>query len=217
MAAAPKNLPSPEEEREIHRCLVERATTALPDLAVAFLDQLIAWLIETNAKNVPEDLCVEAAEDALIALVKNPDSYKSDRNKTLYSYLQMSAQGDLRNGMRREKNKTKRNVGLDVLALSPEGGKHLGRTDDQLLRLENNEELRRADAGVLAPARDGLSPEESQALDLILEGERKTEVFARVLGIDHLSKAEQRLAVKKVKDKLKSRIKRERSEHGESS
>jgi hypothetical protein len=40
----------------------------------------------------------------------------------------------------------------------------------------------------------------------MLQGERKTARFARVLGIEHLSKKEQQAEVKRVKDKLKKRI-----------
>jgi hypothetical protein len=209
MAHAPEHLPTPDEERELHRRLVERDPTAPADLALAFLNALMSWLQSKNSKKISEHLLVEAAEDALIALSKNPGSYRTDLKKSLFSYLQMSAMGDLKNGLNREKRQIRRNIGQS-LELSSGDGKYVGRTDDQLLRLEIHEELQRADDGILAAARDGLSPGESEALDLILQGERTTAVFARALGFEHLSKAEQKAGVKKVKDKLKSRIKRGR-------
>ena len=57
--------------------------------------------------------------------------------------------------------------------------------------------------------REGLSDAESRALDLLLDGERKTAVFAEALGIGHLPMKDQRAEVKRVKDKLKKRIERE--------
>jgi hypothetical protein len=216
MANPPRNPPSPEEERELHRRLVELDATAPADIAEAFLDPLINWLRANNSKKISEHLCGEAAGIAIVSLIKNPGSYRSDRNKTLFSYLRMSAKRDLQNVLRRERNQIRANISLDSLELSSDGGKYLGQPDLQLSRLENEEELQRADATILTFVRDGLTLEEEAALDLMNRGERKTAEFVRVLRIDHLSKAEQRKAVKRVKDKLKCRIKRERSERGES-
>jgi hypothetical protein len=213
MASDPPKLPSAEEELVLLRRLMERDATATADLAVAFLNALIDWMLRINSKKVPEILCIEAAEDAILSLIKNPGSYQSDRKTTLFSYLKMSAQGDLRNCLRREKNQMKGNVSLDSLELSSGDGKYVGQMDDQLLRLENSEEVERVEKDILTPVRNGLSPEESACLDLLLDGERKTSVFAAALRIEHLPEPEQIIAVKRVKDKLKSRIRREGSDH----
>jgi hypothetical protein len=76
--------------------------------------------------------------------------------------------------------------------------------------MENSELMDRLNETILAFVREGLTEAELQALDLILEGERKTAVFAQVLRLNHLAKDLQEAEVKKVKDKLKSRIKRGR-------
>jgi hypothetical protein len=217
MSSAPQILPSPEGERELHRRLMEQDPTAPADLARSFVEALINWLQSKNKRQITDDLFAEAAGDAIVALIKNPTSYQADRGKGLFAYLCMSAQGDLQNSLRRERNQVRAHAPLDSLELSSDRGKYLGQVDHQLLRLENSEELQHADETVLTQVRDGLTPGEVAALDLMNNGERKTAEFVRVLRIDHLSKAEQRKAVKRVKDKLKSRIKRERSEHDESS
>ncbi len=70
---------------------------------------------------------------------------------------------------------------------------------------------------MIAPVREGLSDAESKALELLLDGERKTAVFAEALGIGHLPTTDQRAEVKRVKDKLKKRIQRETSGDGKPS
>jgi hypothetical protein len=77
--------------------------------------------------------------------------------------------------------------------------------------LELQEDVRRAEQR-LAGVRRGLTVGEQKALELMLEGERKTTVFAQALGIDHLPKEMQEDQVQRVKDKLKKRI--ERGRHG---
>src|SRR5438876_1098813 len=75
MPAPADYLISEDEERSLHRRLVDRDVTAFNDLARLFLDHLIAWLVENNRSSVPKQLCIDAAEDALIALVKLPASF----------------------------------------------------------------------------------------------------------------------------------------------
>jgi hypothetical protein len=215
MPAPAEYLISEDDERSLHRRLVDRDVTAPTDLARLFLNHLIAWLVEKNNASVPEELCVEAAEDALIALMKSPASFNPARRKRLAAYLRMSAQGDLRNILQREGGH--HDVRLEDVELSPQAGKYLLVNDDPLRSLELREESAQATKTVVAPVREGLSEAESRALDLMLSGERKTAVFAEALGIGHLPTNVQRTEVKRVKDKLKKRIERETSGDGKPS
>jgi len=216
MAASVDFLVSQEEELSLHRRLLEGDVTAPADLATRFHDSLIAWLVEKNSSEVPEEFCIEAAEDAWMALVKKPTSYDPSRGKRLGAYLCMSAQGDLKNILRRE-GRYRRHATLEDVELSPEAGKYLAVNDDPLRYLERQEESAKVTRTVVAPAREGLSEAESRALDLMLHGERKTAVFAEALGITHLPTNVQRTEVKRLKDKLKKRIERETSDDGKPS
>jgi RNA polymerase sigma-70 factor (ECF subfamily) len=217
MPAPADYLISEDEERSLHRRLVDRDVTASTDLARLFLDHLIAWLVEKNSSRVPEELCIEAAEDALIALMKSPASFNPARGKRLAAYLRMSARGDLRNILQRERRHRDKHILLEDVELFPEAGKYLVADDDPLRSLERQEESAKATRTVVAPVREGLSEGESRVLDLILQGERKTAVFAEALGITHLPTNAQRTEVKRVKDKLKKRIERETSGDGKPS
>jgi RNA polymerase sigma factor (sigma-70 family) len=208
------DLPSREEEQTLHRRLVEKDPTAPSDLAVAYYEPLICWLVKTNSRKVSREICVEAAGDAIVGLMKSPQSYKPDRGKSLFAYLQMSAQGDLRNCLQREKKHRASSVSLESVELSHGAGKYLGLDDDPSVSLQIREEVEQVERRVLAPVRHGLTERELQALQLLLQGERRTKAVAQALGIDHLSKVQQEAGVKRFKDKMKIRIKRQGGSHG---
>jgi DNA-directed RNA polymerase specialized sigma24 family protein len=214
---APGILPTPEDELELHRRLVEYDPVAPSDLARTFLRHLIDRVVNGNSADIDRQLCEDAAEDAIISLIKNPSSYKPERKKGLFSYLFMSAQGDLKNRLRNNPLQLVGHISLEVFELSPEAGKQLGREDDPSLRMQNSEEAKLVDETILAVVREGLTEEELQVLELMLDGEWKTAVVAQAYRVDHLPKDQQEAEVKKVKDMLKSRIKRARRNHEQSS
>lgn len=197
---------SEDEERTLIQRLADGDVTAPSDLARLFLDHLIEWLKATNSRQIPEELFIEAAEDAIIALGKSPKSFDRARGKRLTSYLRMSAKGDLLNILKREA----RQQIVKFVEVSDEVGNSPVVEEDPLLQLECQEEAAMASNEVVSPACQGLSEAECRAMRLILRRERKTAVFASALGILHLSPKEQKIEVKRVKDKLKMRLKRER-------
>jgi hypothetical protein len=217
MAPAPRDLPTPEEERELLRRLAERDPTAPASIAQSFLDSLIDWLRNVNDQQIDEHLCVQSAGDAIIAFIKNPASYRPDRTNSLFSYLKMSASGDLKNALRTEKSRRGPTVPLECVELSPDAGKYLAEVDDPSTRAEIVEEVQRAEEHILGTLRAALLPQEREALELLLQGERKTPAYAQALGIDHLPQSEQAAEVKRFKDKIAKRIERGREDHGKSS
>jgi RNA polymerase sigma factor (sigma-70 family) len=195
---------------ELHRRLVADDPTAPSDLAVTFLDYLGRRLIRFHP-SVEESLCWEAAEDAIIALVKNPTTYDPARG-TLDAYLRMSAQRDLANSLRSARRRSRHESGWGAVELSPRAGKYLQDRDaDPATIVDVQEAIAERLAGerrVLELVQDGLTPEERTVLRLMNIKERKTERFAAALGITHLSPAQQQAEVKRVKDKLTKRMQR---------
>jgi Sigma-70 region 2 len=215
MSSSFQFLISQEDELALHKRLVDGDVTAPVELATIYIDGLIKLLIDKNSWKVPEELCVEAAEDAWIALVKNPNSFNPEKGKRLGNYLSMSAQGDLRNRLRDEGRK--RGKSLEVVQLSVNEGKLLETTDDPSLPLRIQEEMEQVREGFIPIVSDGLSDGESRVLDLIMQGERKATVYAQALGIDHLPKKEKTNEVNRVKNKIKKRIKRGITDDGHES
>jgi DNA-directed RNA polymerase specialized sigma24 family protein len=124
----------------------------------------------------------------------------------------MSASGDLKNLLRSERRHSQRRADLDAVELSPDTRKYLWDVEADPARIAERREESMANQMELAPrleaASDGLSAGEARALELLRQGERKTEPYAAALGLTHLAVAEQRQQVKRVKDKLKKRLER---------
>src|SRR5438105_871023 len=76
---------SPGEERALWDRLFSGDATATADFVLAYLDPLTEWLIR-KFHNVDEHLCSQAAEDTLLALVKNPAGYDPNQ-ASLRSFL----------------------------------------------------------------------------------------------------------------------------------
>jgi hypothetical protein len=201
--------PAPAHALEMHTRLCEGDPVAPADFAEAFLDCLATWLQRTNARIDPH-ICDEAAEDAILALIGNPRSFNPQRG-TLDAYLRMSARGDLRNLLEKEARHRSRRAGIEAVELSAADRNHLQVIVDPARIVEQAEELATPmRSHIPASVRASLNGEEEAVLSLMAEGERKTEAYARILGILHLPPAAQRSEVKRVKDRLKRRLERAR-------
>jgi RNA polymerase sigma-70 factor (ECF subfamily) len=195
------------DHQQLYRQLVDGDPTAPSDLAVAFLDPLIDWLTEHN-RAIPLDLINQAAEDAILALIRNPASYRPQKG-SLEAYLRMSAQADLRNLLQRETRYRNRHERLEVVELSQERGKYLGRTDDPSLALRIEEEQMSMTGERAGRVLTGLTEEEARVWELMEDGERRHACYAEACGITDRPLEEQRRHVKQVKDRLKKRSQRQ--------
>jgi hypothetical protein len=175
-------------------------------LAELYLEALVAWLGETNP-GAAEDVCVEAAGEAIVALIRNPDSYSPER-QTLEVYLRMSARGDLRNLLRSEWRHTRRRESWKSVELSPDAGKYLGRDDDPALPIRLAEEVQSLLSTIPDSARKRLSAADLRALELIVQGERRNAEYAELYGLRDLPPEERDREVKRCKDRLKKVLKR---------
>ena len=207
---------SDESDGEWHARLLAGDPTATADLLARHYEGLIAWMVACNPC-LDEHDCVTAAHDAIIALCKRPASYKPERSP-LVAYLRMSAKGDLRNLQERQRRHHGRDVAMEAVELSPEAGKYLQDADADpervVLRWERVRAMIDAQPAVPEVVRAALTPGEAAALALMRQGERRTEAYARPLGIAHLPAAEQRREVKRVKDRLHKRLERAGSDDG---
>ena len=211
MSVPSESLITREDELALHKRLVDGDDTASADIANIFFDGLVEWLIQINRSTVAEELCIQAAEDAWIALIKNPASFNPGREKRLGEYLRMSAQGDLRNLLQKEGRQRKKS--LEVVQLSDDDGKYLETDDDPSLPIQIQEAAEQSDGHV----DDGLSENELRVLALMRGGEKKTSVFAEALGISDWDKKEKAAEVQRVKNKIRKRISRGKTDDGQAS
>lgn len=189
---------------ELHRLLLNGDRTASARIVERHLDRLIARL---NARfpNIP-DLVEDAVSQALAAYVMNPHIYNPDRS-SLFNFLLMAADRDLRNLWAAEKRRLKHEVidldrdESDVALNGSEAELVDERANPDRLDLDQDE-LKARIQQVLPDPRD------QEMLALMMEGERRTEAFAQILGITSLPPAEQRTVVKRHKDRIKQRLRR---------
>jgi RNA polymerase sigma-70 factor (ECF subfamily) len=201
---------TPSAASALYQRLLAGDPTAPSDLAITLLDYLGSWLIRYHPQE-EESLCWEAAEDAIIALAKDPVTYDPARS-SLDAYLRMSSQRDLDNLTRSARRRSGREVDWGSVELSPQMGKYLEDRDaDPASMVDLQEaivERLEGERKILGLVQDGLSVEERNVLQLMRIKERKTERYAAVLGITQLSPAQQQAEVKRVKDRLTKRMER---------
>jgi len=202
---------APDAQLLLHEELLAGDPTAPARVAATLLSPLIEKLHRAH-RRVDRDLLTTAAIDAWHQYVKAPGKFDPSRGKTLLGYLKMAAEGDLLNALDRAKRDKRRLVELD--ALPPVEVERLlrnreGRFDeDPQARLELSEDQKQAAA--MYRLLDELFPSsiDRQLVELILANERKTESYAQILGLQHLTKQEQQREVKRHKDRINKRLRR---------
>jgi hypothetical protein len=202
--------PSQDEALVLYGALLEGDPVAPSDVAMAYLAPLARWLARLNPR-ADSSACDTAAEDAILSLLKRPQSYDPAR-MPLEAYLRMAAKRDLQNARHAAGQQASRQADWGAVELSPTVRKYLVDVDADPARIvelrEMVEEIVRKRPRLPADALAGLTPGETQALGLVECGERRTELYAVALGLTHLPLAQQRAEVKRVKDRLKLRLKR---------
>ncbi len=200
MTAPPVAWPTADDALTLFNQLLVGDATAPAEFVALFFHPLRVRLRADNPR-IDEHLCDQAAGDALLAIVKNPHQFDRSRG-TVPAYVSMAARGDLLNALARERKH--RHAPLDSVELSSVGRKYLERNDDPSLPLRIVEET----PVVPDAVRNGLTPEQSTCLDLLIDGVRRNDDYAAALGLMDSPKMERDREVKRVKDMLKKRLKR---------
>jgi hypothetical protein len=203
------NWPDADTAQQLHGQLGTDDPVATSRFAEAFLDPLADWLRRSNPQVDPH-LCDTAAIDLIISMLKRPEQYNPTRGP-LDHYLRMAAQGDLRNLLEKEQRHAKRRADLSPVELLG-GDRNVQYKED----FDDVESFYVGPSELLKVVQEYVwrtfSLEEQRALQLLLDGERKTIAFAEALGIAHLTELEQRREVKQAKDRIKKRLQRARSQ-----
>lgn len=200
-------MPTPEGFAEagqkLHRRLLAGDVTAFAEIAEFFLPYLTERLSRFNPVIDDPHLIDTAAEDALLNYREAPSKY--DPTKLPFDkYLYMSARGDLRNLLVREKKFSQAINLAEIVELSPAKAEHTIEVSDSL-DVETEILIR------LSPTwaeLESLFPDttDRDLLWLMLEGTRETSIYSEVLDITHLSDDEQKEIVKRHKDRVKKRV-----------
>ncbi len=203
------NWPDTDTAHQLHGQLGTDDPVASSRFAEAFLDPLAEWLLRRNP-GIDAHICDTAAEDAIISMIRSPLQYDSER-LALDAYLRMAAQGDLRNLLEKERRHSSRRTDLEPVEL-PGGDRNYEQDADFDLVETWDEEESELLKFVQERMMSTFTPGEQRTLQLMIDGERKSAVFARALGIADLPELEQRRQVKQAKDRITKRLRRARSE-----
>jgi RNA polymerase sigma-70 factor (ECF subfamily) len=169
---------------------------ASSEIAETFLPRLSAALRRRFSSLPDPHLTDTAAVDALLQYLSHPERFDPSRG-SLIGYLYMDAYGNAVDKLRRERR---------FVELSTSEFEHLlgavGSHDPEA-------ELVEAESPVVATALEAVtSQSDREMLFLMMEGVRETDEYARVLGIEHLSREERAATVKRHKDRLKVALRR---------
>lgn len=184
----------------LHLRLIAGDKTAPDECVVRWLPDLVQRLTFRNPSTAARDeqLLAAAALDALFDYTANPQKYDPERSSLGY-YLFNAAQKDLINALAREKTQRRAAKSIHLVELSVSDGNNM-----------ENDTIEKVDVAALTNSvmEEITDPLDRRMLALMLQGEHATPPFARVLGIQHLPKREQKSIVKRHKDRINKRLER---------
>ena len=185
-----------------HRRLCDGDRTASDEIAEILLPPLFER-ISRQFSRVDEHLRYQAIVDALLDYCAQPQQFDAGRGLPLTSFLLLAARRNLLNLLRGEERRRARQEHSAQMQAGM--GVELDPVVGNLLQQEENAQLHQREGVLMNLLQD---PKDRQILALRLEGERRTEAFAAILGISHLPAEDQRREVKRAKDRIDKVIRR---------
>jgi hypothetical protein len=181
---------------EIHaawrRLVADRdATTAFVALVLPPLEAAL----RRYAPHADPHHVTEAADTAVLALVRNPTAYDPAR-APLPAFLRRAARCDLINIQKADGRHHRERIPWAAVELTHPAGN------------DPSEAETFADHPELLAAVGAMSPDDQRVFELMRDGERDTPVFAAALGITDRPADEQAAEVKRAKDRVTARLKR---------
>jgi RNA polymerase sigma-70 factor (ECF subfamily) len=162
-------------------------------------------LVDAISRRFPrndEQTVWDGVVDAFLDYCARPHQFDEERGVPLDRFLRMASRRNVANllrgeGRRRAREEVAQSDARSAVELNPTAG--------NVLQQEETRELQRQQEGMMDRLSD---PRDRQILALRLQGERRTEAFAEILGIAHLPIAAQRREVKRTKDRIDKMLRR---------
>jgi len=179
---------------DVHRRVLEGDPSAPSVLFLEIHGVLVRVLRGKFRRSLTDDQVIDLATDAILEYLRAPDRYDPNR-ASLFSYIAVIATGDALNVWKSVKAK-KKNFQKFVELSESDRNSEDGSSDliDAAKILEKHgSEIVDDDSDVTV-------------LQLMLMGEKDTDVYAAAILADHLSEHERRTIVKQRRDKLEKRL-----------
>jgi DNA-directed RNA polymerase specialized sigma24 family protein len=200
-------------ERAIDQRLRAGDPLASADLAEACFQPLVRWLRRAFPGVDDPAFYDDAATESILNYAERPAIFDPARN-SLSGFLRMSAAADLRNCLSRQRRVRNHEVPVET-----EGDDGNTTNEEPFRRFEWNEEeellIRQIDGARLVEDLLAEVPtEDRDAVRLLLSGEREPEDYVAALQLHDLTPGEQKLAIKRFKDRWMKKLDRWAKEHG---
>ncbi len=200
-------MPTEEWLDEIHERLLADDPVAPAELAENILDILIKKLSARYYYLNDPAIVIDAVSDAILSYIKNPRQFNPSK-RGLLGYLQMAAEGDLKNALSKISRRNKKELISDDVELTLLGGNislRKGFTHNDAISSEDKQNLKKVRGAISTLFKD---TKDLKIAEMIIEGERSTPAFATVLGLQGLSIEGQKREVKQHKDRIKKCLER---------
>jgi DNA-directed RNA polymerase specialized sigma24 family protein len=199
--------PSATQIHAVYQRLLAQESDAPNDFIELFLDPLTEAL-GSHFPGVSSELVSDVVTDALFKFVQTPQLYQPERGN-LWNYLLRDVRGDMLNALDKQKRRQNKEILFDPVAHDrPDGNINI--EEEVMQKLEGSSLLEEIPTqNILKRFQSEITdPRDWQVLLLMFDGERRTSAFATIFGINHLPIDEQRVFVKRTKDRLRLRLKR---------
>jgi RNA polymerase sigma-70 factor (ECF subfamily) len=186
----------------LHTRLLAGDRTASEEVASLLLGPLTQE-VSTQFPHVDREYIWDGVVDALLDYCAQPRQFDKGRGVPLDGFLRLAARRNVANMLRSHKRRKAREekVGQGPTEMSVEFDSVVG----NIVQREENTEIQQRQNAVMNILHN---PRDRQLLALRLQGERRTEKFAEILGIGALPIEAQRREVKRTKDRIDKILRR---------
>ncbi|MBA2612119.1 MAG: hypothetical protein H0U95_09115 [Bacteroidetes bacterium] len=194
-----------DKEREIHMLILSKDDMAFAKFCDDYYEPVYEKIKKYNKGIFTENetFIIDVVTDTFLNYFKNPGRFNPEK-QTLERFLIMDAEGDLKNAWEKLKKRNK-NIVRSV-ELEEKNGNSL--QDRELNPIETI--IYKEDARLLEEKLKEVfnTEKDIQLAHLMLSGERRSTEFTKVLELEHFNEEEQRLEIKRQKDRIDKVIRR---------
>jgi RNA polymerase sigma-70 factor (ECF subfamily) len=187
---------------ELHGRLLAGDRTASEEV-MRLLHALLIQEVSTQFRHTDQHIIWDGVIDAVLDYCARPQQFDAERGISLKRFLRLAARRNIVNILRGEqRRKVREEVAGHAWAVS---SVELDPAAGNLLQQEEATQRQRQQVALTQALQN---PNDQQLLALRLQGIRRTEAFAEVLGITHLPIEAQRREVKRAKDRIDKMLRR---------
>jgi RNA polymerase sigma-70 factor, ECF subfamily len=187
---------------ELHRRLLAGDRIASEEVVTLLLASLTQE-VSAQFRQTDQHIIWDGVIDAMLDYCTRPQQFDAERGVSLKHFLRLAARRNVMNRLRGEQRRKVREeaAGHTWAASSVE----LDPAAGNLLQKEESTQRQRQQTALTNALQN---PNDQQLLALRLQGVRRTEAFAEILGITHLPIETQRREVKRAKDRIDKMLRR---------